>query len=107
MWRADTTAGGVPLSFDTVLVRARSADIWLHPGDWRRHADGARQDARFSAFGAYARGDVYNSDARRHADGANDYWESGVVRPDRVLADLESVFHGNEDSLYYYRRLPP
>jgi hypothetical protein len=29
------------------------------------------------------------------------------VRPDRVLSDLHSVFHGSEDSLFYYRRLPP
>jgi len=107
LWRLDTTAGGVPLSFETVLTRARDAQLWLHPGDWRRLADGTRQDARFSQFGAFKRGDVYNSDARRHADGAVDYWESGVVRPDRVLADLVSIFHGTEDSLFYFRRLPP
>ncbi len=69
-----------------------------------RHAS---QDARFREFGAYRRGDVYNSDARRLADGANDYWETGVARPDIVLGDLVSIFHGTEDSLFYYRRLTP
>lgn len=107
LWSADTTAGGVPLNFEAVLVRAGSADVWLHPGDWRRLADGLRQDARFERFGAFRRGDVYNSDARRRDDGANDYWETGVVRPDLVLADLLSVFHGTEDTLYYYRRMTP
>jgi len=107
LWKNDTTAGGVPYGFEAVLAQARSADVWLHPGDWKSLADGTRQDARFKEFGAFRRGDVYNSDARSHADGANDYWETGVVRPDRVLADLLSLFHGTEDSLYYYRRLVP
>jgi iron complex transport system substrate-binding protein len=106
-WDADTTAGGVPLSFEAVLVRARGADVWLNPGDWRSVGEGNRQDARFGGFTAFRHGDVYNNDARRRADGANDYWESGVSRPDRVLSDLASIFHGSEDSLYYYRRLPP
>lgn len=107
VWRADSTAGGVPLSFEAVLTQARDARIWLHPGVWRSLEDGLRQDARFREFSAFQRGDVYNSDARLHADGANDYWEVGVVRPDRVLADLRAIFHGDDDSLFYYRKVPP
>src|SRR5690606_2999656 len=95
----DTTAGGVPLGFETVLARARGADVWLHPGGWRGLGDGLKRDARFSAFSAFKRGDVYDHDARRRDDGADDYWESGAVRPDRALADLVSIFHGNEDTL--------
>jgi len=106
LWAGDTTSGGVPLGFDAVLAHARDADVWLHPG-WRSLDDGRKQDARFPAFAAYRRGDVYDHDARRHPDGADDYWESGAVRPDRVLADLVSIFHGNEDTLVYYRRLRP
>jgi iron complex transport system substrate-binding protein len=111
LWKKDTTAGGVPLSFETVLTRARGADVWLYPGDFSNHwntlADGARQDARFASFSAFRHGDVYNNDARRLPDGANDYWESGNVNPHRMLADLISIFYGTEDSLYYHRRIPP
>ena len=110
-WREDTTAGGVPLSFEAVLARARNADVWLLPGDWRSLADGVRQDGRFTGFSAFRRGAVYNNDARLRADGANDYWESGVARPDRVLADFAYIFHGGEgageEALFYHRRLPP
>lgn len=106
LWADDTTVGGVPLGFEAVLAHARDADVWLQPGDWRSLGDGMRQDPRFARFSAFSRGDVYNNDVRLHADGSNDFWESGVVRPDRVLADLVSIFHGNEDSLFYYRRLP-
>jgi iron complex transport system substrate-binding protein len=107
LWADDTTAGGVPLSFEAVLLKAGDADVWLQPNDWRSIGDIGKRDARFARFGAFRRGDVYNNDARLRADGANDYWETGVTRPDRVLADLVSIFHGTEDTLYYYRRLQP
>lgn len=107
LWEDDTTAGGVPLGFEAVLLRARDADVWLHPSDWRSVGEIGKRDSRFERFGAFRRGDVYNNDARLLPDGANDYWETGVTRPDRVLADLVSIFHDGEDSLYYYRRLPP
>ncbi|HEX2612837.1 MAG TPA: helical backbone metal receptor [Fibrobacteria bacterium] len=105
-WAADTTVGGVPLGFEAVLARARDADVWLHPSDWHALREGLKRDARFSSFTAFKRGDVYDHDARRRPDGADDYWESGAVRPDRVLADLVSILHGQGDSLFYYRRLP-
>ena len=111
LWKNDTTAGGVPLSFETVLTSAREADLWLYPGDFTNHwntlGDGSRQDSRFVTFNAFRRGDVYGNDARRLPDGANDYWESGNVNPHRMLADLISIFHGSEDSLFYHRRIPP
>jgi iron complex transport system substrate-binding protein len=111
IWKNDTTAGGVPLSFETVLTKARAADIWLYPEDFMNHwntlGDGIHQDPRFASFSAFRRGDVYNNDARRLPDGANDYWESGNVSPDLMLADLISIFHGSEDSLRYHRRIPP
>lgn len=107
VWQADTTRGGVPLTLEAVLAAARDADVWLHPGIWKTLSDGLRQDARFRSFSPFRRGDVYNSDARAHADGGNDYWESGTVRPDRILRDLVNIFHAMDDSLFYYRRIPP
>jgi iron complex transport system substrate-binding protein len=110
LWKDDTTAGGVPLSFETVLTQARDAEAWLYPGDfnhhWRDLSDGRRQDARFASFSAFRNARVYNHDARRLPDGANDYWESGLVNPHRMLADLVSIFHGGGDCLFYHRRLP-
>ena len=44
----------------------------------------------------------------RNAAGGSDFWESGVLRPDRVLADLVHIFHpelSETDELYYYRQL--
>ena len=47
-------------------------------------------------------------DRLRNAAGGSDFWESGVLRPDRVLADLVHIFHpelSETDELYYYRQL--
>jgi len=38
---------------------------------------------------------VWNDNKRLNAKGGNDFWESGVVRPDLLLSDLVGIF--NED----------
>ena len=41
-------------------------------------------------------------------NGGNDYWESGVVHPERLLADLIHIMHPDmlpDRELYYYQRL--
>ena len=51
---------------------------------------------------------VWNNNRRQTPAGGSDFWESGVVRPDRVLADLIALLHddGTADSCCcYYKRL--
>ena len=52
-------------------------------------------------------GRVYNNILRTNASGGNDYFESGVVRPDLVLRDLIKIFHPDlvADDFIYYKRL--
>ena len=38
----------------------------------------------------------------------NDYWESGMTRPDRILKDVIKIFHPDllpDHQLYYYKKL--
>jgi iron complex transport system substrate-binding protein len=106
LWANDSTAGGVPMSFESVLNRARNADFWIDPSDWHGLDEGLKEDARFKDFDAFQRRNVFNNNAREAQRGFSDYWESGIVNPQRVLADLISIFHGRGDSLFYYHRLP-
>ncbi len=49
---------------------------------------------------------VWNDNKRLNAKGGNDFWESGVVRPDLLLRDLVGIF--NEDGGYtpiYYKAI--
>ena len=49
---------------------------------------------------------VFNNNRRQTPSGGSDFWESGNVRPDRILRDLRTIFSdGDADSLWYYKRL--
>ena len=66
-------------------------------------------DARFALFLAVRTGRVYNNNAKVNAAGGNDYWETGVARPDLVLADLISVIHPELEPHHqriWYQQLP-
>ena len=63
---------------------------------------------RFMDLRVVRQGQVFNNNRRTNAAGGNDYWESGTVRPDLVLADLIRVFHPDilaDHGLVYYRQL--
>ena len=60
-------------------------------------------------FDAFKAGRVFNNDRRLNEHGGNDYWESGSLRPDIVLADLIKILHPQllpDHELVFYRRLP-
>lgn len=46
---------------------------------------------------------VWNDNNRLNPNGGNDFWESGVVRPDLLLRDLIGIFRGedNRTPIYY------
>lgn len=103
-----TGTGTLFLDFETVLAEAGEAAFWLNPGQWESLADGRAQDRRFRLFEAFRSGRVYNNDRRTAENGGNDYFESGYLYADRVLADLIAIFHPElmpDHELYYYRRL--
>lgn len=109
VWASDTSAANLPLSLEQVLARAQTADLWLAPGAWPSLAGGAAQEPRLALFEAFRRGAVYNYDARLSPGGGFDVFETGVVQPDVVLADLVAIAHPAllpNHRLVYYRRLP-
>jgi iron complex transport system substrate-binding protein len=65
-------------------------------------------DPRFSALPAVKKSQVYNNNLRSTSAGGNDYWESGVVHPDLILADLVKIFHpemSGSGAFYFYKKL--
>lgn len=119
LWAESPGRGSLFLDVEQVLDKALDAEYWLHPGAARSLAHLEAADPRVRHFEAFQTGQVYNNDARLSPAGGNDYWESAVVRPDRVLRDLVLILHarpkGNghtEDAreiterLFYYRKLP-
>lgn len=108
-WSGEDSTGSVPLDFEAVYRRALGADFWVNPSDYRSIRELVAADGRFAAFPAVEARRVYNRTARTTAGGGNDYWETGAVRPDRLLADLVAIFHPAilpDHRPRYYERLP-
>ncbi|MEM9831206.1 MAG: ABC transporter substrate-binding protein [Bacteroidota bacterium] len=106
----DSTAVSFPVNFERMYVLGLNADVWLDPGQIHTTREIRATDKRFADFPALQRGRVYNSSRRLNASGSgNDYYESGVVYPQRILADLIKILHPElmpHHQFYYYQRLP-
>ena len=108
LWKDDPSEEAVPLNLESVYARALEADIWINPGEVESIDQLNRFDVRFKELPVLNSGEVYNNDFRKGAGGGNDYWESGTIRPDLVLADLVRVFHPDlltDHPFIYYRKL--
>ena len=109
LWSENPSSGNVPLDFEAVFAKATDAAIWLNVNqNWQTLEDALGEDPRYGNFLALQTGQVFNNDARLNSDRGNDYWESGILNPHIVLADLIKILHPErlpEHELYYYRSL--
>lgn len=108
LWADNPSAQAVPMDLESVYVRAIKAQIWINPGAATSLNELHNFDQRFTELGVIQSGMIFNNNARLNLSGGNDYWESGTVRPDLVLADLIQVFHPDllaDHLLFYYRQL--
>lgn len=113
LWADVPKAGSVPLALESVYERAVGADYWIQPNVMASLAEIRAVDERLATLGPFLHQRVYANDARLndrgpHGVGGNDYWESGTLRPDLVLADLLKILHPElvpEHELTYHRRL--
>ncbi len=108
LWSDNQSTEAIPLDLESVYARAVGADIWINPGAARFLKELREFDERFRDLPVLQKGQVFNSNERLTDAGGNDYWESGAVRPDLVLADLMAVFHPDvltDHQFFYYRKL--
>jgi iron complex transport system substrate-binding protein len=110
LWKGDQNFGSLPLSFEQVFARAKDADFWINLSTLKTKKELLSFESRYAEFKAYKTGNLFNNTKVTNKFGYSNYWETGMIYPDRILSDLISVFHpelkpqvGNE--LYYYERL--
>ncbi|MCX7822225.1 MAG: ABC transporter substrate-binding protein [Syntrophobacterales bacterium] len=110
LWDDDKSTGVMTISTEAVVERARDADFWIGvimPVKSLEELKGV--DERFSLFKAFREGKVYNNDAKVNDAGGNDFWETGVARPDLVISDFIRILHPEilpDHKLIWYRQLP-
>ena len=65
-------------------------------------------DRRFVGFKSVKNKKVFNHIKRQSKNGGNDYFESGVAFPDKILEDFIKILHPElikNNELYFYEKL--
>lgn len=110
LWSDSTAPVTLPLDFEAVYEVAAAADVWLNMEPaWQTRAAAIADDPRYGQFQAWQRDQMYNNTAKTNATGGNDYWETGLLEPQVILADLVQIFHPDlfpDRQLVYYQQLP-
>lgn len=107
-WADVHGTGSLALNFETVAPEALKADFWLNIGYVDTKKDIRAIDARYAGFKPFKTGRLFNNNGRVNEQGSNDYWESGAVNPQLVLADMIRILHPAllpDHQLVYYKQL--
>ena len=110
VWRTDSGAGSIPLSFEEVYSQARDADFWVNLSMVQKKGELLEQEPRYEQFAAYKKGNLFNNNKNCNGAGYSDYWETGMIYPDKILSDLLQIFHPElkkqiKNDLYYYKQI--
>ncbi len=96
------------IDLERAYLLCSAADYWLHLGAVQSLSELRRLYPRFAEVACVRQGAIWNNTLRMNAAGGNDFWESGVVHPDWVLADLIRILHPEllpDHQLVYYKQL--
>jgi len=108
-WSGDSSEVSIPIAFENMYAHGLEAEYWLNPGMVNSLEELVAKDERFADFRSFQQRKVYNNNRRMTPDGrGNDFFESGMVNPHRVLADLTYILHPNllpGHEMYYYQKL--
>jgi iron complex transport system substrate-binding protein len=108
IWAETDEIHTIPMSIEDVYLKTTYADLWLNPGQANSISDIIFTDNRLMDFAPVKTGSVYNRNKRISEKGANDYMESGTIRPDLILKDLVYILHPQllpDHEFFYYKKL--
>lgn len=108
IWEDKYTQEAIPFSIEAVYEEAKDADVWINPGIAESLNDIVSMDERLVNFKPVREEAVYNNNRILNEQGGNDYWESGIMNPQKILADLVTIFHPGllpDHQLVYYKKI--
>lgn len=94
-------------SIEEALVYFHDADIWVNVKP-TTYAELDAENDKYKLFKAFKNKNIYNNMKRSNPNGGNDYWESGIARPDLLLMDMIKIAHPElvqDYELTYYQKL--
>ena len=97
-----SASGNKPVNIDkeTALMLGNEADVWLNPGaniDTKEEL--LRMLPTFKNTKILRTGKIYNNNLRVTPGGGNDFFEGGIMNPDKILEDLIQIFHPVDNAL--------
>ncbi len=107
LWK-DSSSRELKLTLEDVMLVADLADVWINPGMFATPEDLLAADPRVANIKAFKDKRVYQNDKRKGPGGGNDFYESGVARPDEMLLNVQwSLSRGGLPEKYsvWYRNI--
>ncbi|BAO56569.1 ABC transporter substrate-binding protein [Nonlabens marinus] len=97
-------SGSLSYNLERVLTDAQQADYWIAPGQYTSYSKMLADNLSYQRFKAFQEQRLYTFALGTGATGGVIYYEEASMRPDLVLKDLITIFHGNatSDALYFF-----
>lgn len=108
LWEESPEPGFIRIPLEKAMVDGMQAEYWLHPGSWHSRSEILAVEPRVSMLPAWQNNRVYQHSARIGIHGSNDFYESGIAYPERILADMIRSLHPgalSDGAFYYYQHL--
>ena len=96
------------IALEHAYLLTSEADVWLTTGQVKTMGQLRADLPKFADVPAVKNGRVYNNNFRTTPGGGNDFYESGAMAPDRILADLIRILRPGllpASALTYYHQL--
>jgi iron complex transport system substrate-binding protein len=85
--------GSAAFSFEKVLEDAKTAEIWISPGQFTSYSQLLDSNIHYKEFNAFQERTIYTMATTTGETGGVLFYELGPNRPDLVLKDLVKIFH--------------
>ena len=93
LWADLKGTGSEGLSFEKILVKAKTANFWIASGSFKSLEEIEKTNPHYSQFDAFKNKNVYTFEGKFGATGGTVYYELAPSRPDLVLKDYIKIFH--------------
>lgn len=107
-WKDDRKTGSTPLSLEMVYAKAKDCDVWINTYNLNSKKELLSYDTRYGLFKAFKKDKVYNNNKVQNTKGYSNYWETAMLHPEDVLADLIAVLYPDRlpnHTFTYYKQL--
>jgi iron complex transport system substrate-binding protein len=92
-WKDSKGNGSLSLSFESVFVKAKDADLWISPSFFSSYNQLKDASEHYMEFNAFKNRKIYNYMNKKGDTGGILYYELAPIQPHIVLKDLIKIAH--------------